>query len=159
MSDYVTLAEAVSLTGKSLSTIRRLAKRLPNDAVKKEGDKYLIKRSVFGLDSQDEVSVVNQVANHVEYPSDNHSGGLDNQLIEAYRSQIQMQAEELRVKNEQIAQLLERQHETNILLNQRQLPIQETPTTDEKRNRQAGWVLIGLMLALLGFATYVSWRF
>ncbi len=41
MSDYVTVAEAVSESGKSLSSVRRALKKLPSESVRKQGNKYL----------------------------------------------------------------------------------------------------------------------
>ena len=53
--DYVTITDAVTLTGKSISTIRRLVKRLSDeghaDSIKKEattqGERYLIRRDAL----------------------------------------------------------------------------------------------------------------
>lgn len=126
MNEYVTILEAVNLTGNSLSTIRRLGKRLPADSLKKDGDKYLIKReallNALGVTIQEDV----QVSTPVDYPQNSQDD-----IVSILR-------EQLRIKDEQIAQLLERQRETNILMNNLRLRTTKEPevrgkTEAEKR--------------------------
>jgi len=156
--DYVTIADAVVLTGKSISTIRRLVKRLADegrvDAIKKEvttqGERYLIKRDILlhelGLTIQPEVHVGSQVTTQ----SDTHE-----QLVSILREQLQR-------KDEQIALLLERQRETHVLLNGYQqrllsaLPIEveqppalQTPQLDPaKQSFTWVWLLISILILI-----------
>jgi len=151
MNEFVTISEAVVLTGRSISTIRRLAKRLASEGryelVKKEDERYLISRvylvEEFQLDSQTKPDVDTHVASQV----DSHDA-----LVNILREQIVK-------KDEQISQLLERQRETNILLHgyqQRLLP-DNTPEPKPTLNlvprpsRWWIWLLIGVAILVLLF--------
>jgi hypothetical protein len=170
--EYVTITDAVTLTGKSISTIRRLVKRLRDDDardyIKKEmtaqGERYLISREFllkeFGpdtqatmqADSQEDMQATTQLNSHDE-------------LVEVMR-------EQLKKKDEQIAQLLERQRETNILMNnyQQRLLTLNTPqesmtikpvekTADEKKRENIIlWVLVIVFVVLIGAVIYFSWH-
>ena len=127
--DYVTIAEAVVLTGKSISTIRRLVKRLADEgrvnAIKKEatiqGERYLIRRDVLfhalGLTIQPEVQLDSQATTQ----PDTHE-----QLVSILREQLQR-------KDEQIALLLERQRETHVLLNGYQQRLLSAPSAEAEQ--------------------------
>lgn len=98
MNTHVTIQQAVAETGKSVSTIRRVVKRLPKESIIEQDGKYLIERSALfaalGLSSQNQVST---------QPSQ-----VDTQ-VSSQPDIVAILTEQLRIKDEQIAMLLERQ--------------------------------------------------
>jgi hypothetical protein len=155
MSDYIDVLQAVNLSGKSLSTVRRAIKRVPPESVKKDGDKHLYSREVLfrelGVNIQPESSLESQLDVH-EPSMDYHD-----ELVEVLKKQVEDQ-------QRTIAQLLERQREQNVLLNnyqQRMLTVHEPPqgkTADEKRREQ--WIAIaciGVLLLILGLVVWFTW--
>jgi len=159
MSDYIDVLEAVNLTGKSLSTVRRTIKGLPPDTVKKVGGKHLYRRDVLfrelGVEVQPEPPVEVQMNVH-EPPMD-----VQQKLIETLEKQV---AEQQKV----IAQLLDRQRETNILLNnyqQKMLTVNEPPERSQGKSpaeiRREQWIAIAciaLLVLILCLAIYFSWH-
>lgn len=165
--DYVTIAEAVALTGKSISTIRRLVKRLADEGqtelVKKEqtaqGDRYLIRSDIlyreFGM----------------EVPSDSHAEAPVNSQLDGHEQLVVVLREQLQKKDEQITQLLERQRETNILMNnyqQRLLTVAPAePDVDLQRSnlqpvtpKQSSswvWLVVGILI-LIAIILYTAYK-
>src|SRR4051794_28650207 len=141
MSDYVTIPEAITLTGKSVSTIRRWVRKVasePNqNIVKKEpgitSERYLIQRDAllkeFGKAVQEQVQVNTLEDTH----EDSHE-----QFMDILREQLQRQGEQLQKKDEQIAQLLERMRETNILMNNYQQRLLTLNSPQESMNIKPG---------------------
>lgn len=175
MNEFISVNDAVSETGKSVSSVRRALKKMPPESVRKQGKKYFYEREALfkelGLEDEPE-SVVNeineseQIQTHSTDSEVAQTDSLGSQLIEAYRSQIQMQDAQIQNQQNTINQLLERLREANILVNtyqQRQLTVQEsTPvgkTADEKK-KETGIALasIGVLIVILGIAIYFSWH-
>jgi hypothetical protein len=168
MSEWIDVNECVKLSGKSIATVRRAIRRLPDDAIKKEGSKHLYDRAVIlhelGSDSApDSIMSVSTI----EHDTVNDRAN-DTPLIEALKGQIQAQSEQLKVKDEQIAQLLERQRETNILINNLRLltakePIAPVATTGKseaevRRDTIFMYVALAIVLVILGLIVWASWR-
>src|SRR2546421_3700536 len=111
--DFITIAEAVSISGKSISTVRRLVRRLFNedshDLVKKEngpqGERFLIRRDVLIKELGEVNHEIPPPEVHEDYPKSNLE-----RVIEVLQEQVHEQ-------QKTITQLLERQRETNILMN------------------------------------------
>src|SRR5690349_17873117 len=132
MNDFVSVTEAIGLTGKSVSSIRRVIKRVSGtNAVKKDGERYLIKKDVLlkELGIQAATNEDTQTGTQLNTPLDTHD-----YLLEILKEQLERQSQQLQKKDEQIAQkddqitkLIERLRETNILMStsqQRQLTVQ-----------------------------------
>jgi len=178
MDDYVTIAEAATITGRSVSTIRRIVRRIASEAnqnvVKKApgvtSERYLIQRDYL----LKELNTENPEASE---PEDHE--GFREELVAILREELQKRDEQLKkkdeqlqTKDEQIAQFLERQRETNILMNnyqQRLLtlnPPEESlnvklagKTADEKKRENIIlWVLVLVFAFIIGAAIYFSWH-
>ena len=178
--DYVTITDAVTLTGKSMSTIRRLVKRLRDgdarDHIKKEmtaqGERYLISRDFLLKEFEPDTQATTQADNQEDRQATTQMNSHD-ELVEVMR-------EQLKKKDEQIAQLLERQRETNILMNNYQqrmlamapveveqkpseslppepLPQQKTPSASATPSYAWGWLLGGVLVILL-ITLFVAYR-
>ena len=168
MNTHLTIQEAVNETGKSVSTIRRAVKRLTKDAIKEQDGKYLIERSallaVLGLttmNSQNEQvsSQGSQVDIHPSQMSSQSPGQVSSQP-----DIVAILTEQLRIKDEQIAQLLERQRETNVLMNNLRLLTTAKPDvvgkTDSERQHEriALLVAVVIVVAILAVIVWVSWH-
>lgn len=167
MSEWIDINECVKLSGKSIATVRRAIKRLPADAIKKDGAKHLYDRAVIlhelGSDSAPDTAVS---VSTIEHDSVNDRAN-DTALVEALKDQIQAQGEQLRVKDEQIAQLLERQRETNILINNLRLLTQREPVepvatgkseAEVRRDTIFMYVALGIVLVILVLIVWASWH-
>lgn len=167
MSEWIDVNERVKLSGKSIAKVRRDIKCLPDDAIKKEGSKHLYDRAVIlhelGSDSAPDTAVS---VSTIEHDTVNDRAD-DTPLIEALRSQIQAQAEQLREKQGIIEQLLERQRETNILLNNMRLLTQREPIqpatvgkseAEVRRDTIFMYVALAIVLIVLGLIVWASWR-
>lgn len=160
MNTHVTIQEAVQETGKSVSTIRRAIKRLSKDAIQEQDGKYLIQRAALfaalGLTTQNQVST--QPVQVDSQPSQMSS------QVDTQPDIVAILTEQLRIKDEQIAQLLDRQRETNILLGQlRLLTTKEAVTTGKterelQHERLALIVAVVIVLAILAVIVWLSWR-
>lgn len=97
--EYITIKEAVTLSGKSQSTIQRLCNSLEGTYhVKRHEGKYLIDKNYLLSDSKEDTKKTdNQNVNH------------------DYSLTIQILQNELVAKNQQISELLERLRETNAI--------------------------------------------
>src|SRR5690349_9207960 len=125
MNDFVSVTEAIGLTGKSVSSIRRVIKRVSGtNAVKKDGERYLIKKDVLlkelGIQAatNEDTQTGTQLNTPLDTPLDTHD-----YLLEILKEQLERQSQQLQKKDEQIAQkddqitkLIERLRETNILM-------------------------------------------
>lgn len=169
--DYISIAEAVVATGKSSSTIRRIIKRLadegPPDTVKKEstsqGDKYYVRRDILWKElGIQEPSTNDSQADTAETPVVS-----DGRLVEVLYEQLQKKDEQLQEKDKQIELLLERQRETNILINtyqQKLLPMADTTVStqktavEKKREALLAWVLVVVFVLIIGTVVYFSWH-
>lgn len=157
MTTHLTIQEAVNETGKSVSTIRRVVKRLPKDAIKEQDGKYLIERvalfTALGLTTQ------NQVSTQV----DSQPSQVDSQ-VSSQPDIVTILTEQLRIKDEQIQQLLERQRETNILLNNMRLLTTAKPDVTGKSEAQQRFeryfavAALVIVLLILGLIVWASWR-
>jgi hypothetical protein len=173
--EWITVLEAVDESGKSLSSVRRAVKKLSRESIRKRGNKYLYRRSdllhELGVEIQSEpvANVSETVTIEPENVSTDSTNSIDirAELLEAYRSQIQMQEKQIQNYQGTIAQLLERLRESNVISNnyqQRLLAIQEAkpepvPVVEEKKKEPAwvAWLLITILVTMLGLATYFSW--
>lgn len=153
MNTHVTIQQAVAETGKSVSTIRRVVKRLPKESIIEQDGKYLIERSALlaalGLSSQNQVST---------QPSQ-----VDTQ-VSSQPDIVAILTEQLRIKDEQIAMLLERQRETNVLLNNMRLLTTAKPDITGKseaeirRDTVFMYAALLIVLMILGLIVWASWR-
>lgn len=176
MNTHVTIQEAVSETGKSASTIRRAIKRLSKDAIKEQDGKYLVERSALfaalgltTLNSQNEqAEQVSSQSSQVDIQPSQMSSQPPGQ-VSSQSSQTDIVAiltEQLRIKDEQIAQLLERQRETNVLMNNLRLLTTAkpdvTPTgkseAEVRRDTIFMYVALGIVLVILALIVWASWR-
>jgi hypothetical protein len=167
MNEYISVNDAVKETGRSVSSIRRVLKTFPPESVRRQGKKYFYERVVLYRElgvtlSPDSVVIESENSQTV---SENQPDTIASPLIEALKAQINLHIEQLREKDRQIAQLLDRQHETNVLLNQRQLTVQETTPapagkTEAEKHREQ-WIAIacmGVLLLILGLAVWFTWH-
>jgi hypothetical protein len=168
MDDYVTIAEAATITGRSVSTIRRIVRRIASEAnqdvVKKApgvtNERYLIRRDYL----LKELNVEEQEASE---PEDHE--GFREEVVTILREELQKRDEQLKkkdeqlqTKDEQIAQFLERQRETNILMNhyqqrllsvapaevEQQPAVQPPALQPSKPSFTWVWLLIGILILL-----------
>lgn len=166
MSEWIDINECVKLSNKSIATVRRAIKRLPADSIKKDGAKHLYDRAVIlhELGSDSALDTVMSVS-VIEHDTVNDRAD-DTPLIEALKGQIQAQSEQLRVKDEQIQQLLDRQRETNILLNNMRLLTTGKPDVTPTGKSQAEirrdtifmYVALAIVLIILALIVWASWR-
>jgi len=129
--EYISIKEACEHFNKSLSTIRRIVKETPLDKLKKEKlvtghEKIFIEFDYLNNYFNDQLNPTNQ-NNYSENTQNNSSNDV---LIEQLRSKLESEQykvkslekiitilnNELESKNKQIASLLERQFETNVLM-------------------------------------------
>jgi len=129
--EYISIKEACEHFNKSLSTIRRIVKETPLDKLKKEKlvtghEKIFIEFDYLNNYFNDQLNPTNQ-NNYSETTQNNSSNDV---LIEQLRSKLESEQykvkslekiitilnNELESKNKQIASLLERQFETNVLM-------------------------------------------
>jgi len=162
MNTHVTIQQAVQETGKSLSTIRRVVKRLPKESVIEQDGKYLIDRAALfaelGLTTQNQVST--QPVQVDSQPSQMSS------QVDTQPDIVAILTEQLRIKDEQIAQLLERQRETNILMNNLRLLTTAKPDVTPTGKSQAEirrdtifmYLALLIVLIILGLIVWASWR-
>jgi hypothetical protein len=152
--DFITVSEAVHITGKSISTIRRLAKRLESqglhDQVRREpgpqGERYLIRRDIV----LQELGQKDQEEHQPEHHEPRNEA--QEQLVNHLKEQVHEQ-------QNIISQLLERQRETNILLHsyqQRLLPDytpepKPTVTLAPRPSRRWIWILLIVATFILLF--------
>ena len=130
LTNFIPISEAVTLTGKSLNTIRRLIKKQPKNSpdILLSGSKYLISKellfSVYPLIDNDEYPGGNQNDNtEVSNMSTQKDSWLPNEIAESYKETIEILRGELDSKNEVIKglqeankDLIERNREQNILI-------------------------------------------
>jgi preprotein translocase subunit SecA len=128
---YISIKEACEHFNKSISTIRRIIKKTPLDKLKKEKlvtghEKIHIQFDYLNNYFNDQLNPTNQ-NNYSENTQNNSSNDV---LIEQLRSKLESEQykvkslekiitilnNELESKNKQIASLLERQFETNVLM-------------------------------------------
>lgn len=171
MNTHVTIQEAVSETGKSVSTIRRAVKRLPKEAIKDQDGKYLIERGALwaelGLSSQSiQADQVSSQPGQVDIQPSQMSSQIPGQ-VSSQPSQpdiVTILTEQLRIKDEQIAMLLERQRETNVLLNNMRLLTTAKPDVTGKSEAQQRFeryfavAALIIVLLILGLIVWASWR-
>src|SRR5215210_6267239 len=103
--EYISVNDAVKESGKSVSSIRRAVKRIPPDSIKVEGKKFFYDRDLLYRELDVLIqpeSVPNESEKEVTHSENPLNESTDSLLVEAYRSQIQMQAEQLRAKDEQL---------------------------------------------------------
>lgn len=161
MNTHLTIQEAVNETGKSVSTIRRVVKRLSKDAISEQDGKYLIERSALyaalGLSSQPEQ------AEQVSSQMDSQPSQMTTQ-VSSQPDIVAILTEQLRVKDEQIQQLLERQREQNVLLGQMRLLAQREPVPVGKSEAQQRFeryfavAALAIVLLILGLIVWASWH-
>ncbi len=168
MNTHLTIQEAVSETGKSVSTIRRAVKRLPKEAIKDQDGKYLIERGALwaelGLSSQSiQAEQVSSQPGQVDIqPS--QMGSQSPGQVSSQPDIVVILTEQLRIKDEQIQQLLERQRETNILLNNMRLLTTAKPDTvgkseaEVRRDTVFMYVALAIVICILGLIVWASWR-
>ena len=133
MSSYVTLSEAARITGKSESTLRRLAKDLK--ASKSKHIKHeKLKTGHFKIlfDPEYLTKHFNSSSNSSTNNSMNNSESTQN---EVFITMFETLKKELDEKNKQIETLLQRQHETNIILEH----LQQKITLIEAPNHKKRW--------------------
>ena len=115
---YISIKEACELFNKSLSTIRRVVKETPTNKLKYEKlptgkNKIFIEREYlneyFNEKPQSNDSLNSQV-------NDSLNNSNKQLLIKTYQDIIKTLNNELEAKNKQIDAFLERQHESNILI-------------------------------------------
>ena len=169
MTQWIDIDECVKLSGKSVATIRRAIRRLPADSIKKDGAKHLYKKAMIlnelGVDTVTVKPIAVENSDTVVTESlIEHDRADDTPLIEALRSQITMQAEQLKEKQAIIEQLLERQRETNVLMNNLRLLTTAKPDVTGKSERELQHERIALLVAafivvaILGLIVWASWR-
>ena len=159
MSEYISISESVALTGKSISTIRRVVKRLATegatDSIRMEGDKYLIRRDVLfrelgleGVDSQAPTQATSQMdSQEQDVNSHDHPVTIHEKMVEVLQEQLRSQAEQLKAKDTQIASLLERLREQNALAaSYRNRLLTVAPEREEPpASKLEGWSLYGFI--------------
>lgn len=170
--DYISITEAITLTGKSISTIRRWVRKVaaePDQTIVKKvpgvtSERYLISRDALLKEFSEPIPEPIQEPDQIDTHEPMHD-----QFMSILQEQLQRQSAQLEKKDEQIAQLLERLRETNILMNgyqNRLLTMQEPKTEPAHEEKEAGkkrepawvaWLLIAILVTMLGLATYVSW--
>jgi hypothetical protein len=168
MDDYLTINEAVRLTGKSGTAIRRLVERLSKEGnsqvVQKEetpqGYKYRISRAYL----QQHYHLTSEPDTPLGEPEDIPPDTPSDSRIQLYEGTISLLKDQLQEKDRQIGQLLERHREMNILMNnyqQRLLGVktEEVPPDSPQSNHVMwAWILMGLLLILVVVASYVQLR-
>ncbi len=168
MNTHLTIQEAVSETGKSVSTIRRAIKRLSKDAIKDQDGKYLIERgalwAALGLSSQSiQVEQVSSQPGQVDIQPSQMSSQTPGQ-VSSQPDIVTILTEQLRIKDEQISQLLERQRETNVLLNNMRLLTTAKPDVTGKSEAQQRFeryfavAALIVVVAILAVIVWASWR-
>lgn len=131
MNSHISITEAVKRTGKSLSTITRIAKKYRgSEYIKKEGRKYLVAVELlkqlftnYSDDYSNEYSKKEQKAEIAERES---------MVIAAKNETIYLLKNQLDEKHEMINSLLERQREANIIIKGLQEQIKLPEKTEEK---------------------------
>ena len=160
MNTHVTIQQAVAETGKSVSTIRRVLKRLAKESIIEQDGKYLIERAALfaelGLTTQNQVST--QPAQVDSQPSQMSS------QVDTQPDIVAILTEQLRIKDEQIAQLLERQREANILMNNLRMLTTAKPDVvgkseaEIRRDTIFMYAALLIVLVILGLIVWASWR-
>lgn len=160
MNTHVTIQQAVAETGKSVSTIRRVVKRLAKESIIEQDGKYLIERAALfaelGLTTQNQVST--QPVQVDSQPSQMSS------QVDTQPDIVAILTEQLRIKDEQIAQLLERQREANILMNNLRMLTTAKPDvmgksdSEIRRDTIFMYVALAIVLVILGLIVWASWR-
>jgi len=160
MNTHLTIQQAVAETGKSVSTIRRVLKRLAKESIIEQDGKYLIERAALfaelGLTTQNQVSTQ-------PIQVDSQPSQMDSQ-VSSQPDIVAILTEQLQIKDEQIAQLLERQHETNVLLNNMRLLTTAKPDVNGKSQAEVRrdtvfmYAALLIVLMILGLIVWASWR-
>ena len=106
MNEYLTIQQAVELTGKSLPTITRLARKHKDTSyVKMQGKKYLIA-----------IDLISQYYN-IDYSDNSHTNSqIFNQEESIKDDMIRFLKSEIQEKNRHINDLTERLREHSIML-------------------------------------------
>jgi len=189
--DYVTINEAVRLTGKSATAIRRLVEKLSKEdnrgVVQKEetpqGYKYRISREYLcghyhiplETDSRTLEMAVTPADNPADTPTDSPRGNPtdtpSDSRIQIYEDVIVTLKEQLKIKDDQLQHIFDRQRESNMLMNndqQRLLTIApkemdaESMRPDpqvmiQKQSSSWVWIFIGVLI-LIGLMVFVAIR-
>jgi len=127
MNRFLSIQEAVKLTGKSQSTITRLARKYKgSEHVKMEGKKTLIN-----------INEIPELVNDYSTTSQKTSQMTNetNSLIEAKNETIELLKTQLEVKDKTIESLIERNREANILIRnlQEQISLPEATIINEPK--------------------------
>ncbi|MFO7830168.1 MAG: hypothetical protein R6V23_16215 [Bacteroidales bacterium] len=136
-NQFITLPKAAQLTGKSLPTITRLARKYQNTKhVKKEGKKYLVSSQLINQNYS--------VTNQNDYLTNQNNQEKETGTLEAKNETISLLKSELEQKNRQINDLTERIRENNIIIqnlqNRLQIPesFSETNEVTESHPESSG---------------------
>jgi DNA-binding transcriptional MerR regulator len=129
-SRLITLTEAADITGKSLTTITRLARQYENtDHVKRYGKKFFISsefvKKTYPLISHDESPEPNPHSPASEVAeAKNETITLLKDLLKQKDEELKQKNKELERKDDQIDSLIERMRESNIILQNLQTRLQ-----------------------------------
>lgn len=135
---YISIKEACELFNKSLSTIRRVVKETPTNKLKYEKlptgkNKIFIEREYLNEYFNEKTQSNDSINSKVNDSLNNSSEHL---LVNAYENIIKMLNNDLEAKNKQIDALIERQRESNILVDKLSSKIAlETKEVNEVRRK------------------------
>lgn len=145
MNNYLTIEEASVYTKKSLSSIRRLVKELKEKNSKslkfetlKTGHKKVF-ISVYFLNSHFSINDLN-VNNSINSSLNDSTNNSNEDLKDAFINKtLELLQKELEEKNRQIESLLQRQYETNVILEQLQQKTKLLEVKTDKPKKRWWW--------------------
>lgn len=136
--DYISVKEACQVFKKSLSTIRRVVKETPVNKIKKEKLVTGHNKIYINKEYLSNYFNVKPISNDSESSKSNNSEINESQqlLIKTYQNIIKTLNNELEAKNRHIDTLLERQRESNVIIERlNQTKSLETKEVNEVRSK------------------------
>ena len=136
MENYLSIEQTVEYTNKSISSVRRLVKELKQNKskhIKLEKLKTGHEKVFISIEYLNDHFNINSSSNSSTNDSFNNSTNSSNDTF--VNKTLELLAKELEEKNRQIESLLQRQYESNVIIEQlqkKQLQLEEITPTKKK---------------------------
>lgn len=132
---YISIKEACEQFNKSISTIRRIVKEAPKNQLKKEKLKTGHEKVYISSEYLNECfNVINKESNQREFKSVSNDAYLN-----SLNEQLEFLKKQLEEKDKQIESFLQRQYESNVIIERLQQKEQNLLESLENKKKRRWW--------------------
>lgn len=136
---YISIKEACKQFNKSISTIRRIIKEAPKNQLNKEKLKTGHEKIYISFEYLNEYFNKSKESGQYNNSESNQVNSSNEYLTKTLEETIQFLKSELEAKNKQIESFLERQYESNVIIERLQQKEQTLLESMENKKKRKWW--------------------